>query len=282
MATQFDEMDDPNKKGQPGAGGSVKTSGGSSAPAATDGGLGSGWTNLQTYLTANKDGSGGVPQDLINMNQAQLNQDIGKADTASNNWAAGQIQNGQKTGDYGSGGTSGLEQGYQNAVNHVKGIGNDFIDHSKDNSKQSNPEADHSQYYEQKVGLQNKYGYGKGFAALDHFLGSQNGRPEISAWQDSTIAGLKNDAGEYKGIASAKNQVFNAGLNSSPVNKDIFSGGAQNNANPFVTTPVDVKVPDNFGAGLQQDLFGGGAQGVPKPKPQPQTQTLTRGNRKAY
>ena len=248
MATQVDELEDPNKKG---AGGAILAGGGSSGPApASDGALGSGWTNLQTYLGANKGNGEGVANEIIGQGQKQFDTNLNTANTAANDWAGSQIANKDFNGS-----TNGLEKNFQNAAQGVDSFANDFDT--------------------QKAGLQKAHGYGNGFAATDTFLGRQDGQGAIKNWQANTVGGMKDGGGEYKGIAAAKNQVFNAGLANAPASKSMLD-------TPIVSgaAPLDIQISDNFGAGLQKDLFGDGT--IPKPKPKPQPQISHPGNRKAY
>lgn len=233
MATQMNEFDDPTKKVAGGGGQVLAGSGGVSSPASTDGGLGSGWTNLQTYLGANKGGTEGVTNQIIGQGQTQFNNDVAKADGAANTWADGQIAN----KDWG-GSTNALEQGYQDVAKGVDSFGND--------------------QGAIKSGLQKANGgYDKGFGALDSFLGVQGGQEQINKWKTDSVAGLK-DAGQFKGVTNATNKVAGAQNDYMAAEKAKLDSGDYSS---IQSTPMagsgDIKIDDNIMGGSYDSLLSG-------------------------
>lgn len=206
-------------------GGVIAGSGGvgSQAP----GNTGTGFTNLQTYLSANKGSGGGIADNIISQGQEAVSGARKTADDLTAAWEKNALQdvnsasqnassvyndasaafqadpNYNPTGvrgttyggpqsaqDYMSNGVgvNDLEKNYQNVTKAAQGFAGDMNT--------------------QKAGLQKQYGYGAGFGALDTFLGRQDGRDKIQGW----AAGV--DPGNASGAIGRVNDAITGGKKS--------------------------------------------------------------------
>lgn len=213
-------VQDEEQQGTPGAGGQV-LAGSGGAKAGTGQAAGSGFTNLQKYLEANKGQGEGVANAITDQGQQAVNAEKTKADTYASTWADTGVKqandaasnaatvydttanalktdpNYQYSGDvwgttYGGpqgaqdvSGFNDLDKAYQNVKNTATSYAND--------------------HNTQQAGLQKKFGYGSGFAALDAFLGRQDGRDKIQGW----AAGV--DPGSAQGSIDKVNNAINTG-----------------------------------------------------------------------
>ena len=221
MAT-IDELEQQKLAG--GAGGSVLAGSGGAAQAVGQSNTGSGFTNLQKYLSANQGQGGQLADTMIGQGQQAVDAQNKVANDQAQTWADGQIKGinsnaGEVAGGYDSAaadiraqplnmdllqsnpdlkfdttaavdrkGYNDLDAAYQEA----KTIGNNFA----------------GDYNTQKSGLQSKFGYGSGFGALDTFLGRQDGKDKVQGWQGGLQAG-------------------NAGAQADQVNAAITAGQGQ-------------------------------------------------------
>jgi hypothetical protein len=109
------------------------------------------------------------------------------------------------------GGYNDLEKAYQNVKNTATGYAGD--------------------YGTQKAGLQQKYGYGSGFAALDTFLGRQDGKDQIQGW----AAGVNPGSAEAQvakvnsAIAGGQKAVSDAQANFQKANTDAKNARSMKN-----------------------------------------------------
>jgi hypothetical protein len=208
---------------QGGAGGQVLAGSGGAAGASPTQAVGSGFTNLQKYLSANQGSGQGVAQDIVDQGQDAVNVARTTADTQAKTWGDNGVQMANQaaadasnpyttaaqalqadpnanitnpyTSTYGGPqsaqdvqGYNDLDKAYQNVKNTATSFANDRMT--------------------QQAGLQKKYGYGSGFAALDGFLGRQDGRDKIQGW----AAGV--NPGSAAAEAARVNQAIAAGKDS--------------------------------------------------------------------
>lgn len=192
MAILQDELD-PAKKAQTGAQSAVLTGNSSApatpttAPAASP--VGSGWTNLDTYLSANKGQGQGLAGEIVGAGNTAVagaqkaagtasDTFVTNATNAANNGAAGAIA-AEGIGDHSVGyqgpnsakdltGRNQLEDAYKNVSTTADNYAGDFST--------------------QNAALQKQHGYGAGFGALDTFLGRQDGKEQIQGWRDTVKA----------------------------------------------------------------------------------------------
>lgn len=249
---------------QGGVGGQVLAgSGGAAGAAKGPQAVGTGFTNLQTYLSANKGQGGGVADAIIEQGQQAVDTDRSKADTQANAWAdstvtkvnqaannaaspydtaAAALQadpNASITNPYGStyggpqdaksaDGYNDLEKAYQNVRNTASNFQGDRMT--------------------QQAGLRNKFGYGSGFAALDGFLGRQDGAGKISSWAQGVNPGSA-DAQAAKvnsAIAGGKQKVTDAQASFQKANKDAEAARAAADKAAWspIITPREIKPVD--------------------------------------
>lgn len=205
MAYQDDlELQNQQKAG---AGGVIAGSGGAASPTPGAQPAGSGFTNLQTYLAANKGQGVGVAGDIVSEGQKGVDSARKAADQYADTWATGGVQQANQAGQdaaakYDAGRAeveadpNNTEGAYAAARGTVYGgpanaqaiQGYNDLEKNYQNVKTT---ADNfaGDYNTQKAGLQNKYGYGSGFGALDTFLGRQDGKDTISGWQKGVQPG---------------------------------------------------------------------------------------------
>ena len=168
---------------------------------------GSGFTNLQTYLSANKGQGTGVAQDMISEGQKGVDKARSAADQYADTWAATGVQQANQAGQDGAGvyqagideiqadpnntegayaSARGTQYGGPANAQDIQGY-NDLEKNYQNVKTTANNYA--GDYNTQKAGLQNKYGYSSGFGALDTFLGRQDGKEAIQGWQNGVQTG---------------------------------------------------------------------------------------------
>jgi hypothetical protein len=172
---------------------------------------GSGFTNLQQYLTANQGSGSGLAGDITSQGQAEVDKNRASADAMGNAFVdnklsginhdadniIGQVNNARSSLESDPYNTNPAEQAktlaYNNPGEAKNMAGANDLDKAYQNVKNSvsNFAADHET---QKAGLQKKYGYGAGFAGLDAFLGRQDGGKQIQDWASGV------DTGSAKGV----------------------------------------------------------------------------------
>jgi hypothetical protein len=215
--------DELNQQGK--AGGTVLAgNGGSGAMSAPGQAVGTGFTNLQKYLTANQGSGSGLANDMIAQGQRAVDDKTQTANQAAISWGDEGVAAANKAG-------ADQTAQLQGAIDYTKTGASDYVDRTADaRAMKYNPTmappantldknysdvAEAAQLYgtdfnTQKSGLQNKYGYGNGFGALDTFLGKQDGRSQINNWQSQVTGGLKDAQGQYKGIADQQARINQA------------------------------------------------------------------------
>lgn len=179
MAYQDDlELQNQQKAG---AGGVIAGSGGAASPTPGAQPAGSGFTNLQTYLSANKGQGGQVADQIISEGQKGVDTARNAADKTAGAWADGVVQDANSgaadtNSPYGGptdaskvAGLNDLEKNYQNVRDGANNYAGD--------------------YQTQKAGLMKANNYGVGFGALDTFLGRQDGAQKIADWQKNVDTG---------------------------------------------------------------------------------------------
>jgi len=200
MAYQDDPLDPNQQQAVPGKSSVIAGNsgvGGAGAPSAS---AGSGFTNLQTYLSANK-GEGGFNADqIVAGGQEGFDGAVKTADnlaagvtTAGVAQANAGVEGETYTGPTSAGDVKGfndLDKAYTNATDYSNNYAND--------------------YGAQKSNLQKANNYGGGFAALDTFIGRQDGRERIQANNTAQVAGLKNESGGFKGTSKAQADISGA------------------------------------------------------------------------
>ena len=226
---------------QGGAGGQV-LAGSGGAGAGPKQAAGTGFTNLQTYLSANKGQGGGIADAITNQGQQAVNTAKTAADTQASTWADGAITNVNQAADdaanpyntaagalqadpnaaitnpYGS--TYGGPQTAQDYKSE-SGFGVNDLEQAYQNVKTTatNFQGDRMT---QQAGLQKQFGYGSGFAALDGFLGRQDGGDKINSWAQGVNPGSA-DAQVAKvntAIAGGKQKVADAQTGFQKANTD--------------------------------------------------------------
>lgn len=202
MDNNFYNLDDENQQQKSQAGGVIAGNSGVASPTSQP--AGSGFTNLQTYLTANKGQGAGIAGDITAEGQKGVDAARNAADTKANTWAdetgkavdassrdaQNQIYGGNANYQYGGPssakdavGYNQMDQNYQNVRDQATKFAGD--------------------YDTQKAALQNKYGYGSGFGALDTFLGRQDAKGQIQDWQKNV------NTGSIQGAADKVNSTIN-------------------------------------------------------------------------
>lgn len=262
MAYQ-DELDQQNQA-KASAGGILAGSGGA-ANAPTSKPAGSGFTNLQQYLSANQGQGQGIAKDIV----AEGQKGVAKAQTAADAQADAWVNNA------GIEAAAGSQEALANQANSIAQVGNadasymtpqtykgpntaqdvagyNDLDAAYANVKKT---ADNyaSDYDTQKAGLQNKYGYGSGFAALDTFLGRQDGKDTIQGWsngiQPASKDGKVAQANEAIAAERAKVEKGNADYKkayhdnkvANTINTKIST--ATTDGTPFIPTYTKDNVP---------------------------------------
>jgi hypothetical protein len=199
----YDNLDEQNQQ-KSGAGGVIAGSGGAGSQGPTT--TGTGFTNLQKYLSANQGSGGAIADNIISQGQNAVSDAQKTADTGAAAWADQGVQNvndgvstitGQVDTAIGSleadrknrqpaydaqkltyggpksatemQGYNDLDKAYQNVKNTATNFAGDLNT--------------------QKAGLQKQYGYGSGFGALDTFIGRQDGKDKLQGWANSVNPG---------------------------------------------------------------------------------------------
>lgn len=198
MAYQDDPLNQQNVQVPGGAGqvlaGNSGVSGGAGAQP-----VGSGFTNLQTYLNANQGQAGGAADQIVAGGQEGFKDRVKSADDLSAGVTAAGTQAAQ-SGGQAANESNGFQYGGPKAASDVKGF-NSLDESYKTAEDYSNSYA--NDFNANKSALQKTNGYGNGFAALDTFLGRQDGGANIRAGNQAQVASIKDGSG-YKGTAGAK------------------------------------------------------------------------------
>lgn len=223
-------LDDELEKQKMGGGGSVLAgSGGAAATPGAPANTGSGFTNLQKYLGANKGSGGGLATAMTEQGQVGVDAATASANQAADTWADNEINTVTRSADDAAGvyttaqsnldsdpwakpgqvptydnktatdrdGYNALDANYQKAKDYATNFSGD--------------------YDMQNAGLQKKFGYGSGFAGLDTFLGRQDGKQTIQNWQ----------AGVTPGNASAQAGKVNTAITAGQGKIDTAKTGYQ-------------------------------------------------------
>lgn len=178
MAYQ-DELELQNQaKASPG--GILAGSGGAASAQAAQP-VGSGFTNLQTYLSANKGQGGQIADSIISEGQKGVDKARTAADETANAWADGVTQ---KAND----GAADINSPYGGPTDASKETGLNDLETNYQNVKKG-ADAYAGDYQSQKAGLMKANNYGVGFGALDTFLGRQDGSQKIADWQKNVDTG---------------------------------------------------------------------------------------------
>ncbi|HYX38610.1 MAG TPA: hypothetical protein VE954_36365 [Oligoflexus sp.] len=204
-----------------GSGGAGASSGPTSPAGQT---VGTGFTNLQKYLTANQGQGAGIANDMVANGQKAVEGQMQMANQSAITWGDAGVDAANKAGAQQS-------SQVQQAVDYTNSGASDYIDQTADaRVKQYQKPADNptnelergyanvknaaalhgNDFNTQKAGLQQKHNYGSGFASLDTFLGKQDAGSKLSTWQNQVNTGLVNDQGVYKGIAEQQARVASA------------------------------------------------------------------------
>lgn len=253
-------VQDEDELKQGGAGGQVLSGSGGAGAGAPGQAVGTGFTNLQKYLSANEGQGKDIAGVITDQGQKAVDTARTAADTQANAWADNGVLMANQAGDtaanpyntaatalkadpnaditnpftstYGGPkqaqdvqGYNDLDKAYQNVRNTATSFANDRMT--------------------QQAGLQNKYGYGSGFAALDTFLGRQDGKDKIQGW----AAGVQPGSAEAQvakvnsAIADGQKKVTDAQAGFTQTNREakIARSMAANPQNPII---------DRMGAGI--------------------------------
>jgi len=260
MAYQDDLLDDQQQA--PKAGGNVLAGSGGAAGAQPQQQAGSGFTNLQQYLSANKGSGGGVADNIVNNGQTQFDTANKSAGDYADAWAKNATTNvnqavGDVTRDYGDA-TNTLRNDayaqvnpgktYQGPADATKTEGYNDLDKNYQNAKAAaNTYA--GDVNAQKAGLQKQYGYGSGFGALDTFLGRQDGRDKIDNWSNNLQQGsAQKQIGQVNDAIAAGGKSIDtakAGYNQAVKAADVIR--KKEAAGPMAPKPDDnnwVALPD--------------------------------------
>ena len=268
MAT-IDELEQQKLAG--GAGGSVLAGSGGAAQAVGQSNTGSGFTNLQKYLSANQGQGGQLADTMIKQGQVGVDQAQADADKQANDWAdntlktvtsagndaVSQVQGGNLNATYGgikdakeATGYNEIEQAQNNASKYAQEYGGD--------------------YGMQKAGMQKEFGYGSGFGALDTFLGRQDGKDKIQNWQQGVKPGSTQGAVDKvnAGIAGANETVGQAVRNQIAVPE--YTAPSSSAPPPTYSPQIgsEISDADRVGLGNLSDWITG-TPTTPKQKPKP-------------
>lgn len=215
---------------QGGAGGQVLAgSGGAAGAAKGPQAVGTGFTNLQTYLSANKGQGGGVADAITGQGQQAVDTAKTAADTQANTWADNGVTAANTAADKAASvyneGADAFNNDPNAAVSYSNVMGTTYggpqtaqdVDGYNDLEKAyqnvkttaTNFQGDRMT---QQAGLQKKFGYGSGFAALDGFLGRQDGADKINSWAQGVNPGSADAqvAKVNSAIAGGKQKVTDA------------------------------------------------------------------------
>lgn len=199
---------------------------------------GSGWTNLQTYLSANEGQGAGIADSLTKGTQQEL--DKNKTDTAA--WkkeAEGNVQASTKKDDKGyldtikTGDVSKIDDGFgawknlsnywgANDASQMSGYNDAYSQQSKLKDKVSGLQD----YDSQKASLQDTYkaeapGYTQGMGTLDAFImrGDQSGKDKLQAFQDQN----KNVGADFDQAVADINSSINSAKSNNAYSKDAVN-----------------------------------------------------------
>lgn len=232
---------------QGGAGGQVLAGSGGAASGSQQA-VGTGFTNLQKYLSANKGEGQGIAGDITSQGQKAVDTARNTADTAANTWADAGAQQANTAAtnaastyenaanalradpNYDPVGVRGTTYGGPQSAQDVQGF-ND-LDKAYQNVRNTATSFANDRATQQ-AGLQNKYGYGSGFAALDTFLGRQDGKDQIQGWAAGVNPGSADAqvARVNSAIAGGKQQVTDAQAGFDKANREAKTARSMD-ANP--------------------------------------------------
>jgi hypothetical protein len=179
MAYQDDlELQNQSKAG---TGGVIAGSGGAASPTPGAQPAGSGFTNLQTYLSANKGQGGQLADSIVSEGQKGVDTARNAADKTADAWADGVVQDANS-------GAADTNADYSGPADASKAAGLNDLEKNYQNVREgaNNYAGD---YQSQKAGLMKANNYGVGFGALDTFLGRQDGASKIADWQKNVDTG---------------------------------------------------------------------------------------------
>lgn len=265
------------------AGGQVLAgSGGAGAMAAPGQGVGTGFTNLQKYLSANQGSGQGLANDMIGQGQQAVDGKMQTANQAATSWGDEGVAAANKAG-------ADQTAQLQGAIDYTNTGASDYVDRTADArvikynptmappppntlDKNYSDVAEAARLYgtdfnTQKSGLQQKYGYGGKSASLDTFLGKQDGAAQIGSWQNNVTSSLKNDQGVYKGVADQQARINQA----NQTNQAKF-GELQGYLNQSVADRKKAEKDAMKAAADKAIADGGGLVGKPRPIPPAQPQ----------
>jgi hypothetical protein len=263
----MDNMDEQDQQ-KAAAGGVIAGSGGAAGQTPTS--TGTGFTNLQQYLTANKGSGDGIADSIVSQGQNAVTDAQKTADNTAAAWGDYGVQKATQAGQdaaskYNAGtqalasdpfdtegaaltargttyggpksateidGYNDLDKAYQNVKNTATNYAGDFNT--------------------QQAGLKQQNGYGSGFAALDTFLGRQDGKDKIQGW----AAGV--NPGSAQSQVDRVNGAISSGQQSVTDAQNAFN---TMNRQAHQTRASTTQVPKNM-----MDL-GIASQTIQKPKP---------------
>lgn len=195
MATQ-DELDLQNQQ-KAGTGGVIAGSGGAASAQPGAQPAGSGFTNLQTYLSANKGQGGQVADQIIAEGQKGVDTARNAADKTAGAWADGAAQRALS-------GPSEVNSVYGGPIDSTKDAEYNQLEKNYQDVRKG-ADAYAGDYQTQKAGLMKANNYGVGFGALDTFLGRQDGGQKIADWQKNV------DTGSTAGAVQKANTAIKSG-----------------------------------------------------------------------
>jgi hypothetical protein len=158
---------------------------------------GSGFTNLQTYLSANKNQGAGLANQITAEGQKGVDAARTAADTSANQWADGVTEKALS-------GPSAVSSVYGGPIDATKGEGYNQMDQNYQNVRDQATKFA-GDYDTQKASLMKANSYGTGFGALDTFLGRQDGKDKIQDWQKNV------NTGSMVGAVQKANTAIKAG-----------------------------------------------------------------------
>lgn len=218
--------DELNQQGK--AGGQVLAGSGGAATGATQA-VGTGFTNLQKYLDANKGQGTGLANDITSEGQKAVDTARSAADTQASGFVDYATQQANSGADnvVGAIDTSinQVKNNYQDRAGALEAQkltyggpadaqavqGSNDLDKAYQNVRNTGT-GYASDRATQQAGLQKKYGYGSGFGALDTFLGRQDGKEQIQSWAQGINPGSAQGAYDKanQAIEGAKGRVTDA------------------------------------------------------------------------
>ena len=226
---------------------------------------GSGFTNLQTYLSANKGQGGQLADSIVSEGQKGVDTARDAADKTADTWADGVVQDANSgaadtNSTYGGptdaskvAGLNDLEKNYQNVRDGANNYAGD--------------------YQSQKAGLMKANNYGVGFGALDTFLGRQDGASKIADWQKNVDTGSTAGA-----LQKANTGIKDAQAGLAARQAEAIQASMNNPVYNTPTTPIDFSPPNTAAAGSApgteglsglKDWLDGPIPAAPKPVAKP-------------